>query len=160
MNQYRFDQVSSKASTEQLKEAFEKQLTEIGNMVVVIDKPHGPTFLSRLWCVFEAYIADKENIPIEGTLVASAGAEFAELSNLGLDAVIDCLQVDARNASASVKEDEDFLRNLIESYTFDKVNKKVQNALMKVYVTELHAILEATRQVHCLTVRHIGPRTC
>ena len=68
-NQYRIIVEGSKAGSDNLEDVFEKNLKRIGRMVAILDTWDQPVYLSRVWTVYEQFVAS--------TLQIQVGAENA-----------------------------------------------------------------------------------
>merc|ERR1712217_541677 len=96
------------------------------------DSINNSMYVKRIWCIFESYIASKEDVPCTMILPHSA-ANFELDRSSSIDALLDCCDIDAAGASASVKDDEVNIKQMICSKygSFGPVNETVKNAVIK-----------------------------
>ena len=87
-----------------------------------------PSYLTRIWCVFEVFVTASEGIP---SSVVVAHSDGASSNYTYVDELISDCVVDAANATASVKQDEDDIEKLIieKHGSFVFVNNVVQKSL-------------------------------
>ena len=65
-NQYRILVEESSSGSDNLEEVFETNLKRIGRMVAILDTWDQPTYLTRVWTVYEQFVAS--TIQIEATV--------------------------------------------------------------------------------------------
>jgi len=130
-NQYR---IGSMAGTDELKQAFEASLVSIGQMIIIMDDYFQPMYISRVWCIFEAFISVEQNIEPDVALPDSASIRLK--SQLNQENPLRTLrtnfrQINTENAEASMPEDAKAIKALIrESIGFDRVNLAVKHRLL------------------------------
>lgn len=126
-NQFRMLEDGITLDTDSLLKVFAKPLERAGKVLMCMDTLQNCTYTSRIWCIFEVFSAVRRNIPV--TLI---------MPQLELDQGIETLtemihacHVDAQQATASVKADEDKIkaRILQDLGSFDHVNQTVERAL-------------------------------
>ena len=64
-NQYRILVEESSSGSDNLEEVFESNLKRIGKMVAILDTWDQPTYLTRVWTVYEQFVAS--TLQIEAT---------------------------------------------------------------------------------------------
>jgi len=133
-NQRKFLLSSSVADSLSLGDVFGERLQRIGCLVVVLDTYDGPFYTTRIWCIFEVYTANTQNIQIDVTLPEDCQkgfyrslqqGEFSRLSSA-------LTAIDTENAEASFQADADAIKNLIRATSgFSSVDDSVKYALMR-----------------------------
>ena len=68
-NQYR-----TLEGSKNLEEVFAPRLRACGRVVMLLNKWNSPLYVTRVWCVFEAWVAQKEGVPLDVTGCAQAVA--------------------------------------------------------------------------------------
>lgn len=119
----------------------------IGRVIALLDTWEDPVYVTRVWCVYEQYVATSLKIPVEMILPPEAARGFHDaLQNTGIKVVADSLtNVDVENAKASHPEDEKKVKALIRSgIGYNAVNTEVRNSMINwvqvqfiLYVTSL-----------------------
>eukprot|EP00931_Biecheleriopsis_adriatica_P032308 TRINITY_DN1886_c0_g1_i4.p1 TRINITY_DN1886_c0_g1~~TRINITY_DN1886_c0_g1_i4.p1 ORF type:complete len:1121 (+),score=124.49 TRINITY_DN1886_c0_g1_i4:176-3364(+) len=134
-NQYRILADCRKKSTKELSDAFGSNVRRVGKMWMLLDDLHEPMYLSRIWCIFEVFVARKYDVPCRAIISHGFGTHPIEK----IDELFDTCKVDAAAARASMKEDEDGIKNLIEDEfgSFDAVNLAVERQLNMVVLDSL-----------------------
>ena len=127
-NQYRMLEEKEAQDTKELAEVFGSKLQSVGRIVMLLDKLKNPSYLTRIWCVFEVFVTASEGIP---SSVVVAHSDGASSNYTYVDELISDCVVDAANATASVKQDEDDIKKLIieKHGSFVFVNNVVQKSL-------------------------------
>lgn len=125
-NQNRMQQTQS---PDALAEVFKTKLLKVGRMLMLLDVAFKSQYASRIWCVFELFVASTEDVPCVVMLPPVAAEEVVQLETI--TEVLDACQVDAESAKASVANDENQIKELIRKKydNFDKVNRVVEKAL-------------------------------
>ena len=62
-NQFRMLEEGQTAETTNLFDVFGRQLAGIGKMLMCLDKIKGGTYTTRIWCIFEVFVACRHTIP-------------------------------------------------------------------------------------------------
>ena len=140
-NQYRLS--ADAGSPELLAEIFGEKLQTIGRMLIVVDDPKKRQNLSRLWCIFELWTAETNNVPIQICLSEDGEEAFRHLAKNGsnvLASVANMTKVDASKADASVESDKRFLMELMKN-DFGMVNQKAKEALMRLYMGLVYKLI-------------------
>mmetsp|Transcript_52676 Transcript_52676/g.94935 ORF Transcript_52676/g.94935 Transcript_52676/m.94935 type:complete len:261 (+) Transcript_52676:2-784(+) len=135
-NQYRIllDQEGA-GSRISLGEVFSERLQRIGRMVALLDQWDQPSYLSRIWTIFEQYTAVVLEIEVTFVLPETSGDSLLQEIRKGEEGIVhvrDSLcNVDAESAGAWCPEDEHQVKSLIEeTIGFEKVNAKVQELMI------------------------------
>lgn len=124
------------SNCDELESIFKTRLESINRVVIMLDTFSKPTYLTRIWCVFETFTAYKFGIQMDITLPKSEDEKFTEaLEGNRIKSIREGLRtVDAEQATASVKADEDHVKRLIrEDNTiggFRAVNEAVAEIML------------------------------
>lgn len=134
-NQYRIlvDEVTN--GSDNLSAVFETRLRRIGRMVAMIDTWKQPTYLTRVWTIFEQATAANLDIPVTMLLPPDASRSLIanlELGKHGITAVqFELLQIDSESAEASKPADEARVKEHIQqTLGFKRVNMAVAQSMM------------------------------
>jgi len=117
-NQFRILLEQTAAGSDNLEAVFEDNLKRIGKMVAILDTWDRPVYLSRIWTVFEQFVASTIKIEVQFVMPKATAkqlqGEIASGSE-GIDRVIDALsQVDSARAEAWKLEDEVKVKSMIQ----------------------------------------------
>lgn len=126
-NQFRLS-----ANADDLETVFTARLQNIGKMVAMLDQWKKPVYLSRIWCIFEQYIATEKQIQIEIIMPAAEASSLQAALTRGELASIKQKfdNIDVQNAKASVEDDEKKVKQAIQqSCGFEKVNGAVKKSM-------------------------------
>lgn len=128
-NQFRFLQDQNRQTTADLSVVFGDRLKSVGRMLILMNDLLQPEYVKRIWCVFEVFVASTNDIPISVLLPEAAVGRHALVS---IDQLKATCKVNAENATATFKDDEDGIKDLIRSEhgSFAYVNKVVERALL------------------------------
>eukprot|EP00438_Fugacium_kawagutii_P000768 Skav229102 [mRNA] locus=scaffold92:436282:443362:- [translate_table: standard] len=117
-NQFRIIVEESSTGSENLEDVFESNLKRIGRMVAILDSWDQPVYLSRVWTVYEQFVASTIQIEVQFVLPKVATEQLQYQINCGsegIDRVIKSLrQVDSRQARAWDPADEIKVKSMIE----------------------------------------------
>ena len=135
-NQYRILVEESTTGGADLEHVFEVNLKRIGRMVAILDSWHQPVYLSRVWTVFEQFVASKLEIPVQFVMPESAASSLQQTirrGDAGIEQITESLSaVDSQKAQAWCQEDELKVKALIqESVGFAHVNQHVTAVMLK-----------------------------
>ena len=135
-NQYRILVEESTTGSTDLEQVFEENLKRIGRMVAILDAWQQPVYLSRVWTVFEQFVASKLDIPVQFALPESAALSLQQTirrGDAGIEQITESLTaVDSQKAKAWCQEDEIKVKSLIqESVGFAHVNRHVATVMLK-----------------------------
>jgi len=124
-NQWRFADAEQDAASLTLK--FGSNLRQCREVLCVLDSISDPTYLKRLWCIYEVHTASEERKTITTIIPHHVAQEISELPFYNLEEVFrDAFKVDARNATASRLDDEAVIKRIIENGAgFVQVNSDV-----------------------------------
>eukprot|EP00438_Fugacium_kawagutii_P008538 Skav223715 [mRNA] locus=scaffold2564:80070:84811:- [translate_table: standard] len=133
-NQFRILVEGSAAGTDDLETTFRTNLTRIGKMVALLDHWHEPRYLTRVWTIYEQFVACSLTVPVVFVMPESSQNSLkAQIcrGEVGISYVTDSLsQVDSAKAQAFYKSDEDKVKDAIrQGVGFDAVNKHVTRVM-------------------------------
>jgi len=135
-NQFRILVEKTQTGSDNLEDSFEQGLERIGNVVALLDDWQKPKYLTRVWTIFEQYTAVKLGLEVTFILAHEARDELVAEISKGRDGIMQIRRslcaVDAREAKATVKADEDRVKARIESLPggFHRVNAKVRESMV------------------------------
>jgi hypothetical protein len=156
-NQYRILAPGADSrGSDTLGETFERNLLRTGRMVALLDTFDRPTYLTRIWTIFEQFTAMRLGIEVEVALPseprAALIAEF-ERGKDGITRVRDAMStVDSSSARASDQADELKVKSkIVESVGFKEVDAAIKGVMCEWVATELRAHMdEIMHDVSCL----------
>ena len=133
-NQFRIIVEGTEVGSLDLEKVFESNLVRIGRMVAILDSWREPVYLSRIWTVYEQFIASKLAIPVTFTM-PEAASESLQLTVEGggaMKGISRALRhVDAEHACAWKEEDEEKVKSMIqETVGFQHVNRHVAQVML------------------------------
>eukprot|EP00931_Biecheleriopsis_adriatica_P062216 TRINITY_DN3746_c0_g1_i5.p1 TRINITY_DN3746_c0_g1~~TRINITY_DN3746_c0_g1_i5.p1 ORF type:complete len:989 (-),score=165.81 TRINITY_DN3746_c0_g1_i5:310-3138(-) len=148
-NQCRILHEQEEKSTEELANTFGIKLKHIDRMLMCMDKLEGSLYTGRIWCIFELYVASREDIPCQVLLPE----EIEKSSNIiTVDELVQACKVKSADAKATNKKDETGIKDLIEeTSSFDRVDAVVEEALWK-------EIIKMIEEEKLITARQNGKR--
>eukprot|EP00435_Cladocopium_sp_Y103_P045738 s2091_g13.t1 len=127
-NQFRILLEQTAAGSDNLETVFEDNLKRIGKMVAILDTWERPVYLTRIWTVYEQFVASTIQIEVQFVMPkATANQLQREIASgcEGTDRVIDALsQVDSQRAEAWKLEDE-------ETVGFEHVDAHVRDVMTR-----------------------------
>jgi len=149
-NQFRMLEAGQVEEPDDLFDVFGQQLQGIGKMLMCLDKMRGGQYTTRIWCIFEVFVACQRSIPttvILPELEVGAIASLEELTH-------EC-RVDAEQAKASVQADADAIKDHIKQkhQSFEYVNRTVEHALW----CEVIEFLESSKRGGAGRPSQLGP---
>lgn len=149
-NQFRMLEAGQVEEPDDLFDVFGQQLQGIGKMLMCLDKMRGGQYTTRIWCIFEVFVACQRSIPttvILPELEVGAIASLEELTH-------EC-RVDAEQAKASVQADADAIKDHIKQkhQSFEYVNRTVEHALW----CEVIEFLESSKKGGAGRPSQLGP---
>ena len=154
------------AGSDNLEEVFESNLTRVGQMVAILDSWQQPVYLSRIWTVYEQFVASKIHIPVTFTMPAAATEHLYQqvhLGKTGIEEITRSLsEVDSQQANAWKPEDELKVKMLIQTTVgFDHVNQHVTDVMLRwfgeVMKTHMQFLIDAAREAEDATHASIQP---
>ena len=109
-NQFRIILESTGIGAEDLEAVFESNLKRIGRVVAILDTWDNPMYLTRIWTVYEQFMATKLEVPVTfvmpDTAMHSAQEQMLQ-GEVGMRRITEALcNADSENAEAWMKEDE------------------------------------------------------
>ncbi|CAK8991019.1 unnamed protein product [Durusdinium trenchii] len=129
-NQFRLLQDGETAETQELLAVFAKPLESAGKVLMCMDKFKECSYTSRIWCIFEVFSAVRRSIPIT-LIMPELNIDKSEMPIVTLKELKAACSIDAAQAQASVKADEDIIKAhiLATMGSFTYVNQTVEEAL-------------------------------
>eukprot|EP00747_Dinoflagellata_sp_TGD_P073700 gnl/TRDRNA2_/TRDRNA2_158022_c0_seq2.p1 gnl/TRDRNA2_/TRDRNA2_158022_c0~~gnl/TRDRNA2_/TRDRNA2_158022_c0_seq2.p1 ORF type:complete len:516 (+),score=91.24 gnl/TRDRNA2_/TRDRNA2_158022_c0_seq2:213-1550(+) len=133
-NQFRIIVQGTSTVSDELEGMFQANLTRIGRMVALLDNWESSIYLSRIWTIYEQFMATKLEIQIDFALPEEPTKSLVKLIKSGEEGINrigrSLCDVNSEHAEASVKEDEEHVKKVIKkSIGFNKVNTSVQNSM-------------------------------
>jgi hypothetical protein len=133
-NQYRILDESSNGSDD-LETVFEARLLSCGKVIALMDDWQRPVYSTRIWTIYEQFVAAKLEVPTEIILPRTASSSLLEQFMRGASGIAEVSKalgdVQSKNAMASREADEIKVKSLIEaSVGFDAVDNKVVSRLI------------------------------
>lgn len=117
-NQFRIIVEQTAAGSDNLESVFKDNLKRIGKMVAILDTWERPVYLTRIWTVFEQFVASTIEIEVQFVMPKATAKQLQgeiALGSEGIDRVIDALsQVDSARAEAWKLEDEVKVKSMIQ----------------------------------------------
>lgn len=133
-NQYRIltDDVASE--NHDLENIFRSRLQGIGKMVALLDTWHNPTYLRRVWTIFEQYVAACANIEVVMALPNEAEKSMIQKLENGKDGILEVkaslANINSCEAEAWSKTDEEQVKAIVRrDIGFDALNTTVARSL-------------------------------
>ncbi|CAE7546328.1 unnamed protein product [Symbiodinium sp. CCMP2456] len=129
-NQFRIIVEATGLGSDNLEEVFESNLRRIGRMIAILDTWDEPVYLTRIWTVYEQFVASKSGIEVRFAMPQQASESLELQVSRGREGIntvtksVSC--VDAMNARAWKQEDEMKVKLLIQQTVgFKHVNNHV-----------------------------------
>lgn len=153
-NQWRILVEKSAHATDNMELVFEARLRKIGKAVALMDSWRNSMYIRRIWTIYEQYVIAKLGIQVQFALPAEPAETLIEQldkGKQGLELVIEAIsKVDAENAEATMKQDEDKVKDLISNCIgFTKVNSQVRLSITewisKEFKAHIDRLVEASR---------------
>eukprot|EP00438_Fugacium_kawagutii_P009058 Skav208254 [mRNA] locus=scaffold562:145888:146718:- [translate_table: standard] len=132
-NQFRIIVEESSTGSENLEDVFESNLTRIGRMVAILDTWDQPVYLSRVWTVYEQFVASTLKIQVQFVLPKVATEQLQYQINCGSEGIdrVTLREVDSRQAKAWKLADEIKVKSMIEDTVgFKHVDAHVTDVLI------------------------------
>lgn len=142
-NQYRILEQQTAAGSDDLETTFKQRLLEIGSVVILLDSFANPLYLTRVWCIFETFMAATCSVPVTMVMSDPARDEFAQTLSKGIEHIKSAFRtVNVANARATKPEDEARVKDLIRTTVgMEAVNEKVKENMQALALTELKTYL-------------------
>ncbi|OLQ05553.1 hypothetical protein AK812_SmicGene11235 [Symbiodinium microadriaticum] len=133
-NQFRV--ILEESSCDNLDTVFRQNLMRCGQMVAVLDTWEQPVYLSRVWTIYEQFVASSIDIPVTFVMPEAAGASLQEQimrGEVGITKITSSISMlDVAKAEAWKQEDEIKVKAAIQdSVGFDRVNKHVAQVMVQ-----------------------------
>ena len=134
-NQFRLIVDGSPAGSDNLEEVFEENLRRSGKVVAILDTWHQPTYLRRVWTIYEQYVACTMQMEVTFVMPYEATRSLSQKLSLGDAGIAEVTQslceVDVAEAEAYDPRDEVKVKKTIErSVGYDRVNEHVRCAMV------------------------------
>jgi len=134
-------------TTEKLEETFDTKIACAGHMITMLDTWENPANFTRVWCVYEQYLAIRHGIPVDTILPKKGEESFEEeleKGKEGLKRVMDGLnKIDVEQCVAYNERDQELLKEKIrESPGFKYVDDTVRRGIMDWCTTRLRGYFE------------------
>lgn len=144
-NQFRIIVQQTSSGSDNLEDVFESNLKRIGKMVAILDTWDQPVYLSRVWTVYEQYVASTIQVEVQFIMPKAAALRLRQhiaSGSEGIDEVIESLsQVDSKQAKAWAVEDERKVKSMIEETVgFQYVDSHVTDVM----ITWIGTVVEQT----------------
>ncbi|CAK9055232.1 unnamed protein product, partial [Durusdinium trenchii] len=136
-NQHRIVVAESHTGSDELDRIFEGNLKRIGKMIALLDNWKKPVYLTRIWTIFEQYVAVSNAIEVKIILPRDAEADlFMTISTgaEGINAVKESLcSVDSATADAWSPDDKEAIQTKIQhglERGFEEINEHVRQVMI------------------------------
>ena len=118
---------------EKILDALRAQMLKSGHVLMCQHPWNKPVPLQRAWCLFEAFVARNNNIPLSMAFGQDdAAALHAAVSDGSYDAATAVGEIRAQDALATKHEDKQLILGIVENATgIEQFNKDVQDNLLK-----------------------------
>ena len=133
-NQFRV--ILEESSCDNLDAVFRQNLMRCGQMVAILDTWEQPVYLSRVWTIYEQFVASSLDIPVTFVMPEAAGASLQDQimrGEVGIAKITSSISMlDVARAEAWKKEDEIKVKAAIQdSVGVDRVNKHVARVMVQ-----------------------------
>ncbi|CAE7889487.1 WD repeat-containing protein 5-like [Symbiodinium microadriaticum] len=144
-NQERILNEKSKEGSDDLETTFQSRLRSIGHVLVLFDNWSKPFYLTRVWCIFETFVAAKSDISY--TLIfppdSAESMHGALQRGMHMEVTKDWSSIDVAHATASRPVDEEKVKGMISrTSSFDEVNSVVKDHLVNWFKKQFQAVFE------------------
>ena len=134
-NQFRLIVDGTPAGSDNLEHVFEENLLRSRRVVAILDTWHQPTYLRRVWTIYEQYVACTLEVEVTFVMPYEATRSLSEklsLGDVGIAEVTRSLcEVNVAAAEAFDPRDERKVKDTIRSSVgFDRVNEHVKSAMV------------------------------
>ncbi|CAE8589043.1 unnamed protein product [Polarella glacialis] len=142
-NQYRIFKATN-VDAGDLEKIFRTHVVSIGKVVALLDHWSAPQYLTRVWTIYEQYVAADLKVPMEFILPPQAGGTLVECFEQGRDGLLkvraSLTNVRVQDAQATFEKDKDTIMKLIQGgMGYDTVNAKVQDGILRWIMGEVEA---------------------
>jgi len=134
-NQHRILVSGQQTGSDELDRIFEGNLVRIGRMIALLDNWRKPVYLTRIWTIFEQYVAVTNQIEVKIILPRDAEANlFMTISTgtEGIKSVKDSLcTVNSATADAWSPQDKEAIQaKILAGYGFEEINEHVRQVMI------------------------------
>eukprot|EP00929_Paragymnodinium_shiwhaense_P047505 TRINITY_DN24095_c0_g1_i1.p1 TRINITY_DN24095_c0_g1~~TRINITY_DN24095_c0_g1_i1.p1 ORF type:complete len:1117 (+),score=192.80 TRINITY_DN24095_c0_g1_i1:107-3457(+) len=138
-NQYRLQE--EQPNTAELCSIFGERLKDVGRMLICFDTLSNPSYVTRMWCIFEVFVACQNLIPCTIIFPPNEDGKIDIDDQAPIASLMDACKIDVANAKATVKADEDAIKALIleKMKSFSYVNDTVERAILSEAVIAVRA---------------------
>jgi len=139
LNQFRMIEEQKSGGTENLDEVFRRRLQSAGSLVALLDNWSRPRYFTRVWCVYEQFVAQELDIDVQVIFPPGIATSLRTTLRKDFHAVKAALtDVDVEQAEATEKSDETQVKTAIEaSVGFSAVNRVVRSRFAEWCAQEL-----------------------
>ena len=135
-NQFRIIVEETAVGSADLQGVFQTNLRRIGKMVAILDTWDQPVYLSRVWTVYEQFVASTLEIPVTFLMSESSITQLRlqlSLGSTGIEHITESIScVDSERAEAWKEEDEKKVKSLIQQTVgFQHVNSHVEEVMSR-----------------------------
>jgi len=146
-NQYRILYECDGAGSTNLEEVFESTLKRVGKVVAVFDKWENPTYLTRIWTIFEQFTAIKLNIPVTMILPKDQNEALIVKVQEGKQGIMQVTRSLCRfkseNASAFSPADEAKVKEqIVKDLGFEMVDLRVKEFMLNWVGSVVHEYMK------------------
>lgn len=135
-NQFRIVVEGSGTGSQDLECVFRQNLVRTGQMIAILDTWVQPVYLSRVWTIYEQFVASSMDIPVTFLMPEAAAKSLQEQIERGAEGISHIIEsvsmVDVANAEAWKPEDETKVKSVIQgSVGFEQVNRHVVEVMVQ-----------------------------
>lgn len=144
-NQERILKEKTKEGSDDLESTFQSRLQSIGRVLVLFDEWSKPAYLTRVWCIFETFVAARASISYTLIFPPESSKSLHETLQRGmhLEVTKDWSSIDVGQARASRPVDEEKVKGLItRTSSFEEVNTVVKSHLVGWFKKQFEVIFE------------------
>jgi len=144
-NQERILKEKTKEGSDDLESTFQSRLQSIGRVLVLFDEWSKPAYLTRVWCIFETFVAAKASISYTLIFPPESSKSLHETLQRGmhLEVTKEWSSIDVAQARASRPVDEEKVKGLItRTSSFEEVNTVVKSHLVGWFKKQFEVIFE------------------
>ncbi|CAJ1398613.1 unnamed protein product [Effrenium voratum] len=157
-NQERILNEKSQEGSDDLETTFQGRLKAIGQVLVLFDDWSKPAYLTRVWCIFETFVAVRSDISYSLIFPPESSKSLHATLQRGmhLEVTKDWSSIDVAQAKASRMVDEEKVKGLItRTSSFDEVNSVVKSHLVNWFKRQFEVVFEkgvqeGVKEAHCL----------
>ncbi|CAE7261848.1 unnamed protein product [Symbiodinium sp. CCMP2592] len=134
-NQHRIVVSGDATGSDDLDSIFEGNLCRIGKMVALLDTWQSPVYLTRIWTIFEQYVAVTRDIEVKIVLPRDAEANLFMTILKGAEGIAlvkeSLCTVDSASADAWSPQDKEAIqKKILASCGFDNINEHVRKVMI------------------------------